>query len=191
MHLYVFSKSCEEGEDTSEPGIRIWQLFQRSNLFTFLGNLFWHRVKSEGGNTAAAGIAAETSAYRAASSVAAGVPSAFVDLDLTAGPSEAGPARTGVAALARVATSGSIHARFVVGAVVEIWTDTTAHVDKPQANNWRDDSGGARMAPFVCPHTRLFIILLFSSLQRSKLLCQLYFFSSFARLSTPDVHFEL
>lgn len=121
-------------------------------------------------------MAAETSAYRAASAVAAGVPSAFVDLDLTAGPSEAGPAGTGVAALARVATSGSIHARLVVGAVVEIWTDTTAHVDKPQANNWRDDSGGARMAPFVCRHTRLFIILLFFSLQSSKLLCQQDFF---------------
>lgn len=173
----MFSKSCEEGGDITGPGIRIWQLFERSNLFTFLGSLFWHRVKSEGGNTAAACTAAETSAYRAASAVAAGVPSAFVDLGLTAGPSEAGPAGTGVAALARVATSGSIHARLVVGAVVEIWTDTTAHVDKPQANNWRDDSGGARMAPFVCRPTRLFIILLFSSLQSSKLLCHQDFFS--------------
>ena len=67
--------------------------------------------------------------YSAAPPVAAGVPGAFVDLDLTAGPSEAGPAGTGVAALASVATSGSIHAGFVVGAVVEIWRDTAAHVD--------------------------------------------------------------
>lgn len=75
-------------------------------------------------------------AYRAASSVAAGVSSAFIDLDLTAGPSEAGPAGTGVATLTGVATSGSIHAGLVVGAVVEIWRDTAAHVDKPQPNNW-------------------------------------------------------
>lgn len=67
--------------------------------------------------------------YGAASSVAAGVSSAFVDLDLTAGPSEAGPAGTGVAALTSVATSGSIHAGLVVSAVVEVWKDTAAHVD--------------------------------------------------------------
>lgn len=67
--------------------------------------------------------------YGAASSVAAGVSSTSVDLDLTAGPSEARPAGTGVAALTRVATSGSIHARLVVGAVVEVWGDTAAHVD--------------------------------------------------------------
>lgn len=58
--------------------------------------------------------------YRAAPSVATGVSSAFVDLDLTAGPSEARLAGTGVAALPGVATSGSIHAGLVVGAVVEI-----------------------------------------------------------------------
>lgn len=62
--------------------------------------------------------------HGAASSIAAGVSSAFVDLDLTAGPREAGPAGTGVAALASVATSGSIHAGLVVGAVVEICEDT-------------------------------------------------------------------
>lgn len=56
----------------------------------------------------------------AASSVATGVSSTFVDLNLTAGPSEARPAGTGVAALASVATSGSIHAGLVVSAVVEI-----------------------------------------------------------------------
>lgn len=67
--------------------------------------------------------------YRAASSVATGVSSTFVDLDLTAGASEPRPAGTGVAALTRVATSGSIHAGLVVSAVVEIWKDTAAHVD--------------------------------------------------------------
>lgn len=67
--------------------------------------------------------------YCAASSIATGVSSTFVDLDLTAGPSEAGPAGTGVAALTSVATSGAIHAGLVVSAVVEIWKDTAAHVD--------------------------------------------------------------
>lgn len=67
--------------------------------------------------------------YSAASSVATGVSSTFVDLDLTAGPSEAGLAGTGVAALTGVATSGSIHAGLVVSAVVEIWKDTATHVD--------------------------------------------------------------
>ncbi len=65
----------------------------------------------------------------AASPIAAGISSAFVDLDLTAGPSEAGLTGTGVAALTSVATSGSIHAGLVVSAVVEIWTDRAAHVD--------------------------------------------------------------
>lgn len=69
------------------------------------------------------------STHSAASSVATGVSSAFVDLDLTAGPSEARLAGTGVAALTSVATSGSIHAGLVVSAVVEIWKDTAAHVD--------------------------------------------------------------
>lgn len=67
--------------------------------------------------------------YGAASSVAAGVSGAFVDLGLAAGPSESRPAGTGVAALAGVATSGPIHAGLVVSAVVEIWRDTAAHVD--------------------------------------------------------------
>lgn len=62
-----------------------------------------------------------TSTHSAASSIAAGVSSTFVDPNLTAGPSEARPAGTGVAALASVATSGSIHAGLVVSAVVEIW----------------------------------------------------------------------
>lgn len=151
------------------PAIRIWQLFENPTCLHFLSSLFCHRVKSEGGKHSRC-FAAETSTYRAASSIAAGVPSAFIDLGLTAGSSEARPAGTGVAALARVATSGSIHARLVVGAVVEIWMDTTAHVDKPQANNWRDDSGGARMAPFVSWHRRLLRV------QSSKLLGQQHFF---------------
>lgn len=67
--------------------------------------------------------------YSAASSVATGVSSTFIDLDLTAGPSEARLAGTGVAALTSVATSGSIHTGLVVSAVVEIWKDTAAHVD--------------------------------------------------------------
>lgn len=67
--------------------------------------------------------------YGAASSVVTGVSSAFADLDLTAGPCVAGPAGTGVAALAGVATSGPIHAGLVVSAVVQVWKDTTAHVD--------------------------------------------------------------
>ena len=62
--------------------------------------------------------------YGTASSVATGVSGTFVDLHLTAGPSEARSAGTGVASLTRVATSGSIHAGPVVGAVVEIWRDT-------------------------------------------------------------------
>lgn len=74
-------------------------------------------------------IQQQTNTYGAASSIAAGVSSAFADLDLTAGPCEAGPAGTGVAALAGVATSGSIHAGLVVSAVVQVWKDTTAHVD--------------------------------------------------------------
>lgn len=67
-------------------------------------------------------------AYGAASPVATGTPGAFVDLDLAAGAREAGPAGAGVAALARVAASGSVQAGLVVGAVVEVWTDTAAHV---------------------------------------------------------------
>lgn len=102
-------------------------------------------------------------AYRAASSVAAGVSSAFIDLDLTAGPSEAGPAGTGVATLAGVATSGSIHAGLVVGAVVEIWRDTAAHVDKPQPNNWQDKSGTGRMAFCLPAHLTLYPLLFFSA----------------------------
>lgn len=74
-------------------------------------------------------------AYGAASPVATGVSGAFVDLDLAAGACEAGPAGTGVAALASVATSGSIHAGLVVGAVVEVWTDTAAHVDEAAAGH--------------------------------------------------------
>lgn len=71
----------------------------------------------------------QSGTHGATSSVAAGVSSTFIDLDLTAGPSEARPAGTGVAALTGVATSGSIHAGLVVSAVVEIWKDTAAHVD--------------------------------------------------------------
>lgn len=59
-------------------------------------------------------------AYSAASSIATGVFGTFVDLGLAAGPCEARPAGTGVTALASVATSGSIHAGFVVSAVVEV-----------------------------------------------------------------------
>lgn len=69
-------------------------------------------------------LRSKNNTYSAAPSVATGVSSAFVDLDLTAGPSEAGLAGTGVAALTSVATSGSIHAGLVVSAVVEIWKDT-------------------------------------------------------------------
>lgn len=61
--------------------------------------------------------------YRAAAPVATGVPGAFVDMHFTAGPGEAGPAGTGVAALAGVATSSSVHAGLVVSAVVEIWRE--------------------------------------------------------------------
>lgn len=56
--------------------------------------------------------------YSAASSVAAGIPGTFVDLDLTTGASESRAAGTGVAALTRVATSGSIQTGLVMCAVV-------------------------------------------------------------------------
>lgn len=58
--------------------------------------------------------------YSAASSVAAGIPSAFVDLNLTAGSSESWATGTGVAALAGVTTSGSIQAGLMMCAVVQI-----------------------------------------------------------------------
>lgn len=67
--------------------------------------------------------------YSAASPIPAGVSITFVDLDLTAGPSKAGLAGTGVAALASVAASGSIHAWLVMSAVVKIWKGTAEHVD--------------------------------------------------------------
>lgn len=94
--------------------------------------------------------------HRTASSVATGVSSAFVDLDLTAGPSEAGPAGTGVAALTSVATSGSIHAGLVVSAVVEIWKDTAAHVDYGTTHG-RTTAAAATECLFVLRHTRLFL----------------------------------
>lgn len=58
--------------------------------------------------------------YSAASSIAAGVPCAFVDLDLTAGSSESWATGTGVAALTSVTTSGSIQAGLMMCAVVQI-----------------------------------------------------------------------
>lgn len=124
------------------------------------------------------------SAYRATSSVAAGVSSAFIDLDLTAGPSEARPAGTGVATLTGVATSGSIHAGLVVGAVVEIWRDTAAHVDKPQPNNWQDKSGSGRMAFCLPAHLTLYLLLFFPQFKASvNLFLKSIFFYSLPVLS--------
>lgn len=56
----------------------------------------------------------------AASPIPAGVVGTFVDLNPTAGPREAGFTGAGVATLASIGTSGSIHAGLVVCAVVEI-----------------------------------------------------------------------
>lgn len=61
--------------------------------------------------------------YSAAPSVAAWIPSTFVDLDLAAGASESRAAGTGVAALTSVATSGSIQTGLVMRAVVQIWRE--------------------------------------------------------------------
>lgn len=58
--------------------------------------------------------------YSAASPIPAGVVGTFVDLNPTAGPREAGFTGAGVATLASIGTSGSIHAGLVVCAVVEI-----------------------------------------------------------------------
>lgn len=66
--------------------------------------------------------------YRAASSVAAGVPCAFIDLDLAAGASESRATGTGVAALASIATSGSIQTGLVMCAVVQIWREGSTHM---------------------------------------------------------------
>lgn len=66
-------------------------------------------------------VSAET--YSAAPSVAARISGTFVDLDLAAGACESRAAGTGVAALAGVATSGSIQAGLVMCAVVQIWRE--------------------------------------------------------------------
>lgn len=58
--------------------------------------------------------------HSAASSIAAGVSCAFIDLDLTAGSRESWPTGTGVAALTGVTTSGSIQAGLMMCAVVQI-----------------------------------------------------------------------
>lgn len=63
--------------------------------------------------------------YFAAAAVLAGVAVALVGLDLTVLAGEAGPAGTGVAALARVGTRSIVLARLVVGAVVQVWSSET------------------------------------------------------------------
>lgn len=94
-----------------------------------------------------------TSTHSAASSIAAGVSSTFVDPNLTAGPSEARPAGTGVAALASVATSGSIHAGLVVSAVVEIWKKTQQHMWISQSTTHGGTAAAATVCAFVLRQT--------------------------------------
>lgn len=105
----MFSKSCE-GEKTAQSCDSAAVGSSQGDITT--------KAEVQGGG-----------AHSAASSVATGVSGTFVDLGLAAGPCEARPTGTGVAALASVATSGSIHAGLVVSAVVEVWRGTAAHVD--------------------------------------------------------------
>lgn len=102
-------------------------------------------------------LRSKNNTYSAAPSVATGVSSAFVDLDLTAGPSEARLAGTGVAALTSVATSGSIHAGLVVSAVVEIWKDTANTCGLATAQHMAGQQQRRQNVFFVLRHTRLFL----------------------------------
>lgn len=145
-------------------------------------------------------LRSKNNTYSAAPSVATGVSSAFVDLDLTAGPSEAGLAGTGVAALTSVATSGSIHAGLVVSAVVEIWKDTANTCGLATAQHMAGQQQRRQNVFFVLQHTRLFLFFqcffVFCFLSelfawRQLQLCRCFFTSDDASFCSSPVFFFL
>lgn len=66
--------------------------------------------------------------HQAVASVATGLAVTLPDLHVTVDPGEARQAGAGVAALARIHTSGPVSAGFVVGAVVQICKQTNGNI---------------------------------------------------------------
>lgn len=187
MQVYVFSKSCggENRTGSTSRSVSQMQLLQAERLYISLSlslylfpcfgsfsGLMWsqeNKMEEAGGRLVTCVshseplfsfqdvLRSKNNTYSAAPSVATGVSSAFVDLDLTAGPSEAGLAGTGVAALTSVATSGSIHAGLVVSAVVEIWKDTANTCGLATAQHMAGQQQRRQNVFFVLRHTRLFL----------------------------------